>query len=58
MDAVAEAASGLEFNERTRRTPAGYTLHSPKELWYYRLFKERFPAACFERLVGRWDPSK
>jgi asparagine synthase (glutamine-hydrolysing) len=46
------------FSERTRRTPAGYTLSSPKEMWYYQLFKERFRGAGFERLVGRWDPGK
>ena len=39
-------------------TPEGYKLNSPKERWYYSLFKEKFPAPCFERLVGRWDPFK
>ena len=57
MDEVASREVG-DFNEQTRRTPEGYTLHSPKELWYYRIFKAAFPAACFERLVGRWDPNK
>jgi asparagine synthase (glutamine-hydrolysing) len=47
-----------DFNAEARSTPEGYTLSSPKELWYYGLFKERFPAPCFERLVGRWDPNK
>jgi len=46
------------FDDATRTTPAGYTLNSAKEMWYYRLFKEKFPAPCFERLVGRWDPGK
>lgn len=58
MDEVAGHAGASELDETSRRTGEGYTLSSPKELWYYRLFKERFPAACFERLVGRWDPGK
>jgi asparagine synthase (glutamine-hydrolysing) len=59
MDEIARGhvADG-EFNQETRSTPGGYTLSSPKELWYYRLFKEQFPAPCFEQLVGRWDPNK
>jgi asparagine synthase (glutamine-hydrolysing) len=47
-----------EFTEASRNTAEGYVLNSPKELWYYRLFKDQFPAPCFERLVGRWDPGK
>ncbi len=46
------------FTEKDRVTPEGYVLNSPKELWYYRLFKQHFPDPCFERLVGRWDPDK
>ena len=59
MDAVAKGKlpEGA-FNEASRHTPGGYRLHSPKELWYYRLFKERFPDLAFEKLVGRWDPGK
>ena len=47
-----------EFTDDTRSTPEGYTLNSPKERWYCRLFKEQFPGPCFERLVGRGDPDK
>ena len=47
-----------DFNDETRSTPEGYTLNSPKELWYYRFFKEQFPDPCFEQMVGRWDPGK
>jgi asparagine synthase (glutamine-hydrolysing) len=59
MDEIARRhlADG-DFNDATRHTSEGYVLNSPKELWYYRLFKEHFPAPCFERLVGRWDPGK
>jgi asparagine synthase (glutamine-hydrolysing) len=31
-------------------------LSSVEELYYYRIFKETFPQAAFDRLVGRWDP--
>jgi asparagine synthase (glutamine-hydrolysing) len=59
MDAVAaEAPEGGELTDANRRTPEGYTLSSPKELWYYNIFKKNFPAPCFEQLVGRWDPGK
>ncbi len=59
MDRVAEGQDGAaDFSEATQQTPEGYTLNSPKELWYYRLFKQRFPEPAFERLVGRWDPGK
>jgi len=59
MDAVADSeASADEFSEASRTRAEGYTLNSSKELWYYKLFKEKFPAPCFERLVGRWDPEK
>lgn len=46
------------FNETSRQTEAGYRLNSPKEMWYYNLFKEQFPGPAFEKLVGRWDPGK
>lgn len=59
MDGIAAAhVDASDLNEQTRETAEGYTLNSPKELWYYRLFKGRFPDPCFERLVGRWDPDK
>lgn len=47
-----------EFTEEARMTSEGYRLNSPKELHYYRLFREYFPGDHFERLVGRWDPGK
>ena len=59
MDDVADQHDGPQtFNEASRTTDEGYRLNSAKELWYYRLFKEKYPAPCFERLVGRWDPGK
>ncbi len=57
-----DLASGVikdtDFNEQTRSTPGGYYLNSPKELWYYNIFKEKFPPLAFEKLVSRWDPFK
>ncbi|MEA3435796.1 MAG: asparagine synthase-related protein [Thermodesulfobacteriota bacterium] len=59
MDKIAKEQLDLnEFNEETRRTPGGYYLNSPKELLYYRIFKEKFPDTSFEKIVGRWDPNK
>ena len=47
-----------EFNEETRNTPGGNYLNSPKELWYYKIFKENYPALPFEKIVSRWNPNK
>jgi asparagine synthase (glutamine-hydrolysing) len=59
MDRIAsEMGYDEKFSEKTRKTPGGYYLNSPKELWYYEIFKEKFPGLGFEKLVGRWDPSK
>lgn len=38
-------------------TETGIKLNSPKELYYYRLFRRHFPAG-FEKLTARWDPFK
>jgi len=32
------------------------SLSSIEELYYYRIFKDRFPQLAFDRLPGRWDP--
>lgn len=59
MDKIASAhVNGKEFTSDTRNTPGGYILNSPKELWYYKIFKKEFPEPSFENLVGRWDPDK
>jgi asparagine synthase (glutamine-hydrolysing) len=59
MDEIAALHVSLaEAASQGQPTPEGYTLNSAKELWYYRIFKQRFPHPCFERLVGRWDPNK
>ena len=33
-------------------------LSSVEELYYYRMFKKTFPHPAYDRLVGRWDPSR
>ncbi len=59
MDGVADDDGNAgDFADAARTTPEGYSLSSPKERWYYTLFKQKFPDPCFERLVGRWDPGK
>jgi len=58
MDKAAEDKIKYSEFEKSRYTPGGYYLNSPKELWYYKIFKENFPLLCFEKLVGRWDPNK
>ena len=44
--------------EANKTTRAGYQLNSPKELWYYKIFKELFPRDSYEEQVARWDPYK
>lgn len=43
--------------QQTPASSSGISLQSPKELYYYRLFREQFPAA-YEGLTARWDPFK
>lgn len=43
--------------EKNGTTRSGMKLFSPKELHYYRLFGEHFPAG-YEHLTARWDPFK
>jgi asparagine synthase (glutamine-hydrolysing) len=53
-----EIANGEVKDDKSMTTAEGYSLNSAKERWYYEIFREKFPAPCFERLVGRWDPDK
>jgi len=45
----------LAEHNKTEGTP---WLSSVEELYYYRVFKETLPQPAFDRLVGRWDPSR
>jgi asparagine synthase (glutamine-hydrolysing) len=53
---TAPQVSAAEF-QACPRSETGMVLNSPKELYYYRLFREQFPAG-FEKLTVRWDPFK
>jgi asparagine synthase (glutamine-hydrolysing) len=33
-------------------------LFSVEELYYYRIFKDTFSQPSYDRLVGRWDPTR
>jgi asparagine synthase (glutamine-hydrolysing) len=58
MRSIAENhVSPAEF-EACRCTEEGLTLHSPQELYYYRIFKEKFPHPALSYLVAKWDPYK
>jgi asparagine synthase (glutamine-hydrolysing) len=59
LDKIAREAGKEEgFNIESASTRAGFPLQSPKEAWYYEIFKSDFPDAFFETMVGRWDPDK
>jgi asparagine synthase (glutamine-hydrolysing) len=53
---TADKVSQQEFNENPT-TKGGIELGSPKELYYYKTFQERFPTG-YETMVARWDPFK
>ncbi|MDY6845052.1 MAG: asparagine synthase-related protein, partial [Thermodesulfobacteriota bacterium] len=58
MDTIASKHISQEEYEAHRTTKSGYQLNSPKELWYYKIFKDLFPDDTFEKQVDRWDPFK
>ena len=39
-----------------RQTKSDILLKSNAEIYYYQIFKEKFPEDSFEKLVTRWDP--
>lgn len=41
-----------------QRTEEGLRLNSAEELYYYRIFKDKFPQPAIAYLVARWDPAK
>jgi len=49
----AGCGGGYSYN---RQTESGILLKSEAEIYYYHIFKEKFPEASFEKLVTRWDP--
>ncbi len=57
MDQIVASKVGIGDLQRTPRTSQGLAFNSPKELYYYRLFRKHFPAS-YECLTCRWDPFK
>jgi len=53
---TSDNATEAELKENPK-TDGDLVLNSPKELYYYRLFRDNFPAG-YESLVVRWDPFK
>lgn len=49
--------SSSEFMSH-RQTEEGLRLNSVEELYYYQIFKDRFPQPAVAYLVARWDPAK
>ena len=57
VDKVIPESIGAKDLQETPASSGGIALQSPKELYYYRLFQEHFPAG-YEGLTCRWDPFK
>jgi asparagine synthase (glutamine-hydrolysing) len=53
---IAEQRVSQEELEHNPQADYGFQLNSPAELYYYRIFKEKFPDPSYSRLVIRWDP--
>ena len=49
------AGRGGDYSHN-RQTESDILLKSEAEIYYYHIFKEKFPEASFEKLVTRWDP--
>jgi len=52
---IGQRASSAE-DSRYQPTKPAIDLKSEAEMYYYRLFREKFPDDSFARLVARWDP--
>ncbi len=57
VDKVVPDSIGEKELKENPKSRGGLSLQSPKELYFYRLFKEHFPEG-YECLTGRWDPFK
>lgn len=57
MDELTAGYVGQDEFQKNPKTERGLFLNSPKELHYYRLFREKYPED-YEELVVRWDPFK
>jgi asparagine synthase (glutamine-hydrolysing) len=57
MDELTSDKVTEEEFQNNLKTDNLLTLNSPKELYYYRLFRKNYPQG-YENLVVRWDPFK
>ncbi len=53
---IGQRAGAGEDYLHNRQTKSDISLRSEAEIYYYRIFRERFPETSFEKLVTRWDP--
>ena len=53
---IGQRAKGREDSRYNRQTKSEMLLKSEAEIYYYQVFKEKFPEDSFEKLVTRWDP--
>ncbi len=57
MDELTADTISYEKYKKNGKTDGGLELNSPKELYYYQLFRDKYPEG-YEKLVVRWDPFK
>ena len=57
MDELTTDLISDEEFKKNGKTDGGLKLNSPKELYYYQLFRNKYPRG-YENLVIRWDPFK
>ncbi len=57
MDQLTASKVSAKDLQRTPKSGQGIAFTSPKELYYYRLFRKHFPTS-YESLTARWDPFK
>ena len=53
---IGQRARAREDFGYNRQTKSDILLKSEAEIYYYQIFKEKFPETSFEKLVTRWDP--
>lgn len=57
IDEITASKVSKKELEKNPKTQQGIVLNSPKELYFYRIFRRYFPAG-YENLMVRWDPFK
>ncbi len=53
---IGQRASLKKDYSHSRQTKSNILLESEAEMYYYQIFKEKFPEDSFESLVTRWNP--